>query len=69
MLKIGDLQQWIHTSISSVGYSFYEIYTTTKDNDFFNLYSAFIKKINSTLKYNLDTETLFFEFKNKIINE
>ena len=48
---------------------FCEIYTSTKDKNIFNLYSDFIKKINSTLKYNLDTETLFFEFKNKIINE
>ena len=48
---------------------FYEIYTSTKDKDIFNLHSDFIQKINNTLKYNLDTEILFFEFKNKIINE
>ena len=61
--------QTFNLMINLIHCFFYEIYTSTKDNDFFNLYSDFIQKINSTLKYNLDTETLFFEFKNKIINE
>ncbi len=34
-----------------------------------NLYSKFIYKINDTLKFNLDHETLFLEFKSKILNE
>ncbi len=33
-----------------------------------NLYTKFIHKINNTLKYNLDQETLFLEFKSKVLN-
>jgi len=32
------------------------------------LYSMFIKKINHTKKFNLDVESLFMEFKSKILN-
>jgi DNA polymerase-3 subunit delta' len=32
------------------------------------LYSQFIKKINYTKKFNLDVDTLFMEFKSKILN-
>jgi len=33
-----------------------------------NLYTKFIHKINDTVKYNLDHETLFLEFKSKVLN-
>ena len=38
-------------------------------NKILNLYTKFIHKINDTLKYNLDQETLFSEFKSKVLNE
>jgi len=38
-------------------------------NKILNLYTKFIYKINDTLKYNLDNETLFLEFKSKVLNE
>ena len=38
-------------------------------NKILNFYTKFIHKINDTLKYNLDQETLFLEFKSKILNE
>ncbi len=37
-------------------------------NVIINLYTKFIHKINNTLKYNLDHETLFLEFKSKVLN-
>ena len=38
-------------------------------NKILNFYTKFIHKINDTLKYNLDQETLFLEFKSRILNE
>ncbi len=38
-------------------------------NKIINLYSKFIKKINDTNKFNLDYESLFIEFKSKVLNE
>ncbi len=37
-------------------------------SNIFNIYTNFIHKINDTLKYNLDHETLFLEFKSKVLN-
>jgi|TARA_B110000037_G_scaffold206583_1_gene252668 DNA polymerase-3 subunit delta' len=40
---------------------------TTK-NSFLNFYHNFISKINNTEKFNLDEESLFLEFKSKLLN-
>ena len=47
----------------------YENFYNSKDINIYTFYRYFFNKTNSTLKYNLDLETLFFEFKNKVINE
>ena len=53
-------------------YSLIEIYfrnnTSVKNVKLTNVYSYFLKKINDTKKYNLDDESLFMEFKDKVIN-
>ena len=38
-------------------------------SDLFNKYHYFIKRISDTKKFNLDEESLFLEFENKILNE
>ena len=48
---------------------FYEIFIKTKNTVRYNDYTSFIKKINYTTKYNLDFESLFLEFKDKILYE
>tara|TARA_B100000575_G_scaffold187070_1_gene150678 strand:+ start:105 stop:1034 length:930 start_codon:yes stop_codon:yes gene_type:complete len=48
---------------------FFEYLFIAKDNKIYKLYKYFIIKINNTIKFNLDMESLFFEFQNKIINE
>ena len=47
----------------------FETFYLSKDNKIYDLYKYFILKINNTIKYNLDIESLFFEFKNTLINE
>ena len=37
-------------------------------NSIFNFYHSFINKIHNTEKFNLDEETLFLEFKSKLLN-
>ena len=56
-------------------YSYIELYflkiynkSNYKDKIYF-LYSMFIKKIDYTKKFNLDIDSLFMEFKSKILNE
>ncbi len=48
---------------------FLKIYksSSTKDN-ILNFYYNFIKKISNSKKYNLDEESLFMEFKSKLLN-
>lgn len=41
---------------------------TNNKNKHLILYSRFIKKIDNTIRFNLDLETLFMEFKSKILN-
>ena len=41
---------------------------TTKKNSFLLLYQSFINKIYNTEKFNLDEESLFLEFKSKLLN-
>ena len=38
-------------------------------NSLFNFYHNFLNKINNTEKFNLDEESLFLEFKSKLLNE
>ena len=55
-------------------YSFIELYflksftNSEQKSHFISFYSSFIKKINNVNKFNLDYETLFMEFKNKVLN-
>ena len=53
-------------------YSFIEVYfrnnISTKSIKLFHLYHYFLKKINDTKIYNLDEETLFMEFEDKVLN-
>ena len=48
---------------------FLKVFSNSKQkNKFILFYSNFIKKINNVNKFNLDYETLFMEFKNKVLN-
>ena len=47
----------------------FETFYLSKDNKIYDLYKYFILKMNNTIKYNLDIESLFFEFKDTLINE
>ena len=53
-------------------YSFIELYfrnnISVKNIDILQMYYVFLKKINNTKIYNLDDETLFFEFENRVLN-
>ena len=53
-------------------YSLIEIYfrnnTSIKNVKLTNVYNYFLKKINDTKIYNLDEESLFMEFEDKVIN-
>ena len=48
---------------------FYYSFLNNKNLDIYELYEYFIKKIDYTIKFNLDIESLFLEFKNKVTNE
>ena len=48
---------------------FYYSFLHNKNLDIYKLYEYFIKKIDYTNKFNLDIESLFLEFKNKVTNE
>ena len=58
--------------IVQIIYSFIEVYfrnnISTKNIRLFHLYHYFLKKINDTKIYNLDVETLFMEFEDKVLN-
>ena len=58
--------------IIQIIYSFIEVYfrnnISTKNIRLFHLYHYFLKKINDTKIYNLDEETLFMEFEDKVLN-
>ncbi len=59
-------------SIIEIIYSFIELYfrnnISTENINLLNSYHYFIKKINNTKIYNLDEETLFMEFEDKVLN-
>jgi DNA polymerase-3 subunit delta' len=48
---------------------FYYSFLNNKNLYIYKLYEYFIKKIDCTNKFNLDIESLFLEFKNKVTNE
>ena len=53
-------------------YSFIDNYFMSKVNinnvEILNFYNLFLKKIKNTKIYNLDEETLFMEFEDRILN-
>ena len=59
-------------SIRLIFYLFCKVYfrnnISTKNIRLFNLYHYFLKKINDTKIYNLDEESLFIEFEDKVLN-
>ena len=64
--KDPELNIFIHKLIH---FLLFETFYLSKDNKIYDLYKYFILKMNNTIKYNLDIESLFFEFKNTLINE
>ena len=44
------------------------LYESQQKNKIFSFYNKFINKINYTNKFNLDYESLFMEFKSKVLN-
>ena len=48
---------------------FYYSFLNNKNLNIYKLYEYFIKRIDHTNKFNLDIESLFLEFKNKVTNE
>ena len=61
-----DLINLIYKLIESY---FHYSYLNNKNLNIYKLYDYFVKKINYTNKFNLDIESLFLEFKNKVTNE
>ena len=59
-------------SIIEIIYSFIELYfrnnISSENISLLKSYHYFLKKINNTKIYNLDEETLFMEFEDKILN-
>lgn len=45
-----------------------KINNSTNKNRIINLHTKFIHKMNNLLKFNLDSESLFLEFKSKVLN-
>ena len=60
-------------SIKDLIYSLIELYfrnnISIKNIDLINMHNYFLKKINTTKIFNLDEESLFMEFEDKILNE
>ncbi len=59
-------------SFNDIIYSFIELFfrnnISTKNIALFDSYHYFLKKINNTKIYNLDEETIFMEFEDKVLN-
>ena len=59
-------------SVTEIIYSFIELYfrdnISSKNISLLKSYHYFLEKINNTKVYNLDEETLFMEFEDKILN-
>ena len=60
-------------SIKDLIYPLIELYfrnnVSTQNIELINMYNYFLKKINTTKIFNLDEESLFMEFEDKILNE
>ena len=60
-------------SIKDLIYSLIELYfrnnVSIKNIELINMYNYFLKKINNTKIFNLDEESLFMEFEDKVLNE
>ena len=59
-------------TIKNMVFDFFEFYfrkyNLLKSPQLFDYYSYFLKRISDTKKFNLDEESLFMEFENKILN-
>jgi DNA polymerase III subunit delta' len=59
--------------IKDLIYSLIELYfrnnVSIKNIELINMYNYFLKKINNTKIFNLDEESLFMEFEDKVLNE
>ena len=59
-------------AINEIIYSFIELFfrnnISTENVNLFKSYRYFLEKINNTKIYNLDEETIFMEFEDKILN-
>ncbi len=56
-------------SIKLMTYEFIELFLNYEFNyKKINIYNSFLKKIDDTKKFNLDEESLFIEFKTKVLN-
>ena len=60
-------------TIKNLIYSLIELYfrnnVSIKNVELINMYNYFLKKINTTKIFNLDDESLFMEFEDKVLNE
>jgi len=55
--------------ISYIELYLFNLYKTTNNkNNILKIYNYFLKKIDNTNKFNLDVESLFMEFKSKVLN-
>ena len=61
-----------NNAITEIIYSFIELYfrnnISSENISLINSYRYFLERINNTKIYNLDEETLFMEFEDKILN-
>ena len=61
-------------SVKQLIYNFIELFflkeykQTLDKNSLINMYHVFLNKINDTEKFNLDEESIFLEFKSKLLN-
>jgi len=70
LLLINELYYRKDEAAKLILYEFIELFLITKVSLLhFNFFNYFIKRIDDTKKYNLDEESLFIEFKSKLLNE
>tara|TARA_B100000767_G_C19567295_1_gene451676 strand:- start:375 stop:734 length:360 start_codon:yes stop_codon:yes gene_type:complete len=60
------------TALKEMSYYLIELYfrstISIKNIELINFYNIFVKKVNNTKNFNLDDESLFMEFENKVLN-
>ena len=70
LLLINELYYKKDESIKNILYEFIELFLIKNVSLFrFDFFNYFLKRINDTKKFNLDEESLFIEFKSKLLNE